>query len=76
MCKSRELSEPFVVDLDRLEELIAYLKDINDRPLESIAWQRNGETMPVNLEELKDWRFIGLSNVCFATENMSNQVDE
>ena len=54
------------IDLDALQAAKDLIDKVNSVPLNEIAWQRGGETMPVDLETLDAWRFTGLSNHCFA----------
>jgi hypothetical protein len=51
-----------IVDLDELQKAKDFIALVNSVPLAEIAWQRNGETMPIDLEALEEWRFTGLNN--------------
>lgn len=63
-----------IVDLDELQKAKNLIDLTNSVPLDEIVWQRNGETMPIPLEELEDWRFTGLSNNWFAYEILLNSA--
>lgn len=54
------------IDLDALQAAKDLIDKVDSVPLNEIAWQRDGATMPVDLETLDAWKFTGLSNHSFA----------
>lgn len=57
------------VHLERLQELLAELNEMNNVSLQDIKWFKNGEQIYVTDEDIQEWRFIGLSNVQFARQH-------
>lgn len=57
------------VHLERLQELLAELDEMNNVSLQDIKWFKNGEQIYVTDEDIQEWRFIGLSNVQFARQH-------
>lgn len=55
----------FVVSLEELERVRAFLQAINQTPLENIAWTRKGVAQIYTPEQIERWKFIGLSNKDF-----------
>jgi len=58
------------VDLSELERVLAYLKTINDQPLEQIDWVRNGALIEVRGDDIEEWKYTGLCNRYFAVDNL------
>ena len=50
------------VEINKLEEVYAYLKSIESVRLEDIVWMRNGDVVEFTKEEIEDWKFTGLNN--------------
>lgn len=63
------------VHLERLQELLAELNEINNASLHDIKWFKDGKEVHVLPGDIQEWRFIGLSNVQFACihENLLNE---
>jgi hypothetical protein len=55
----------WVVNLEKLEEAMRYIKQMNEVPLEEIIWLRNGEVVHYSEKQIADWKWIGLSNAYF-----------
>lgn len=58
------------IDLDALQAAKDLIYKVDSVPLNEIAWQRGGATIPVDLETLDAWRFTGLSNHSFAYDHL------
>lgn len=58
------------VNVEELRRALDYIADINNTPLEDIWWEINGEVMRVEKEKIEEWKFIGLSNVFYAEDNL------
>jgi len=55
------------VDVERLLEIQEELALINNAALGDIAFYENGEVVDIPQDLIDDWKFVGLSNVCFIT---------
>ena len=55
------------VDLEEVERLQDRHRAINMVPLDKIQWFRDGKLVDVTPEMIREWEFIGLSNIDFAT---------
>lgn len=53
------------VDVEEVIDILNRRKKINSLDLASIDFYRNGVKVEVDQEKVKDWDFIGLTNVCF-----------
>ena len=54
------------VSLREVEELQSRRREINSLPIEQIEWLRDdGSVVEVAPETLEEWRFTGLTNLCF-----------
>lgn len=51
------------VDIERVKDIEAELKAINDIPLDKLEVYENGERIILPEKLIADWRFTGLSNV-------------
>ncbi len=60
------MSEKIRIDVNEIKRIEERRREINSIPLENIEWV-DGD-MPVNIpaKHVEDWKFIGLSNCCFA----------
>ena len=56
-----------IVNIERIHELKAELKKINDAELADIEFRENGEKLDIDKQNIEDWPFVGLSNVDFIT---------
>lgn len=54
------------VNVEEVEQWLRFRERVNDMPLDQIQWYRNGERIEIPTAAIEDWKFIGLSNVCFA----------
>ena len=61
---------PCTVDLHRLKSLLRELNTYNSYDLGSITWVQDGQTVPVRESDVKEWRFIGMTNVAFAETHL------
>ena len=57
-----------LIDLDTLEQALAYRRLANSVPLEDVVWLRNGLPAQVDERLIAEWQFIGLNNTDFAEE--------
>lgn len=64
-----------VVDLEELERVQEYLRQINAVSLSEIRWQRNGVNVNPTPEDLEEWKFIGLSNTAFAELRLNGPAE-
>jgi hypothetical protein len=53
------------VSLEKLEECKRFIAAINAVPLSEIEWTRCGKVEPVTLEQIDEFKFVGLSNATF-----------
>lgn len=51
-----------IVDINEIERCLRYFNEINEANLEDIIWMRGDETLQVLPEQLKAFKFMGLSN--------------
>lgn len=56
-----------VVDLSELQKALAYIEYVNGLRIQDMVFIRDGLDVPplYTEEEAEDWKFVGLSNVCF-----------
>lgn len=56
-----------VVDLNELQRALNYIEYVNGLNIETFSFVRDGQAVPAPYTEadVKDWKFVGLSNVCF-----------
>lgn len=64
----------FQVDLDKLRECLTYIKEVNDQELDNIEVFHNGKFHYVNPESIKEWKYVGLSNVMFLKHHFQNEL--
>lgn len=65
-----------IVNLDELKKAKELIDRINSVPLDRVVWQENGNTIEVNAELIRMWKFTGLSNNWFAySALLSNTID-
>jgi hypothetical protein len=57
------------IDLDRLQDALDYRYLVNSADLSAIIWVRDGLAIEVSEEDIKEWKFNGLSNACFAASH-------
>lgn len=50
------------VDLEKLLEIKAYFKTIEDQDINEIEWYKDGEKLEVDSDQLEEFRFMGLNN--------------
>ena len=54
------------VSLKEVEEMQRRRREINSLPIEQIEWVNDdGSVVEVTPETLEEWRFIGMTNLCF-----------
>ena len=56
-----------IVDIEKIYELKAELKKINDAELKDIEFRENGKKLDIDKKNIEDWPYVGLSNVDFIT---------
>ena len=62
------MNKTLTVDLDKLENVMSYLADIESMNLRDIIWTRYGRSVKVTDSQVTDWRYTGLNNRDFAKE--------
>ena len=64
-----------IVSLKEVKNYLDFIQKVNSVPLEDIVWMdENGKDIKLTKEELEEWRFIGLSNVCYAETNLLGKI--
>jgi hypothetical protein len=58
------------IDLVDVRRLIELKRLINGDTLGNIDWYDNGVKLDVSIEEMDEWKFVGLSNLDFAQINL------
>jgi hypothetical protein len=58
------------VELKELERVLAYIKCINDTPLDKIDWVKDGISVKVEDNLIDEWKYIGLTNHYFAIDHL------
>jgi hypothetical protein len=51
-----------IVDINEIERVLRYFKEINNTPLSDIVWMKGDVELYVNPEEIKEYEYTGLSN--------------
>ena len=59
------------VDYEEIMAMRARRKEINDLDLEEIEWYKDGKPMTIDPQKLEEFQFIGLSNVSFLTNELT-----
>lgn len=55
------------VDLGQLEQVIAYLRELNSVPTEDVVWiDKHGDRIYFDPALISEWKFLGLNNKDFA----------
>jgi len=58
------------IDINDVKRLLARRDEINRLELKDIAWMDGDKEIDIPLERLEQWRFVGLSNLCFVEFGM------
>lgn len=58
------------VDINKFREAIVFIREIDSVKLQDITWFDGQTTYQISDEHLEHWRFIGLSNSCYAEMNL------
>jgi hypothetical protein len=64
----------YQVDLEKLKEVIHFIDELNDQDLENIEVFHNGEFKYISPNEIKEWQYVGLSNVTFLKETFKDEL--
>lgn len=51
--------------IERINELINELETFNLEDINNIELTKDGKVIPISAETLKDWKFVGMTNVAF-----------
>ncbi len=63
------------VNVEDIQRLHDERKKYNDLDFDSIEWYKDGKKLEISPQVLEDFKFTGLTNCCFAAEEMYNLTD-
>jgi len=70
------MGEKLCVSYDAVQRYFAFRQRVNAVALEDIEWVRDdGSVIVVDPALIEDWRFIGLTNFCFAESYLPEVVE-
>lgn len=60
----------YIVNVEVIERYLQAIAEINAMKLADIEWHKDGIKIDISPEEVEEWKFVGLSNVCFMKQSV------